>query len=379
MMMNFRQSTLAAALCAAGFTLLSGHSAHADDDITFKGGGFGTLGAARTNSKVTQFRNEPTQWSGADNHIDLGLDSRLGVQGTVTYKSDFSITAQVLGIRREDEDFELDFEWLYAQYTGVPGLNLKAGRVALPAFLVSDSRRVGYAVPWMRVPPLAYSMLSLSTVDGVQAAYSHSFGPVVGTVQFTHGRGQSNLALYGQFPPGGGFHRQYIPVKQDNVNSLNGTLEWGDWSARIGQVTSEDSGTINVPTFFNVTSDIPSFKDKFTGVGLQYDNGKAVVTTEYLKRKTKPTNTSDASAWYVGGGYRFGEVMPYVLVSQYKPKTEEATKGTAIGVRYDFAKNVAFKAEFARYEQGGFVFLDSAPPVADAKVNVVSVALDFVF
>ena len=70
---------------------------------------------------------------------------------------------------------------------------------------------------------------------------------------------------------------------------------------------------------------------------------------------------------------------PYVLVSQYKPKTEEATKGTAIGVRYDFAKNVAFKAEFARYEQGGFVFLDSAPPVADAKVNVVSVALDFVF
>lgn len=376
---NFRQSTLAAALCVAGASLLSGQSARADDDVKFKGGGFGTLGAARTNSKTTQFRNEPTQWSGADNHVDLGLDSRLGVQGTMTYKSDFSITAQVLGIRREDEDFKVDFEWLYAQYTGVPGLNLKAGRVALPAFLVSDSRRVGYAVPWMRVPPLAYSMLSLSTVDGVQAAYSHSLGPVVASVQYTHGRGHSNLALYDQFPPGSGnYVRELIPVSQDNVNSLNATLEWGDFSARIGQVTSEDSGTLSVPAFSFTTSLAP-FKDKFTGVGLQYDNGKAVVTTEYLKRKTKPTNTADASAWYVGGGYRFGEVMPYVLVSRYKPKTEEATKGTAVGVRYDFMKNVAFKAEFARYDQGGFVFLDSAPPAADAKVNVVSVALDFVF
>lgn len=373
---NFRQSTLAAALCVAGASLLSGQSARADDDVKFKGGGFGTLGAARTNSKTTQFRNEPTQWSGADNHIDLGLDSRLGVQGTVSYKSDFSITAQVLGIRREDEDFKLDFEWLYAQYTGVPGLNLKAGRVALPAFLVSDSRRVGYAVPWMRVPPLAYSMLSLSTVDGVQAGYSHSLGPVVASVQYTHGRGESNLGLYGPIQGLPGVYASTLArVSQDNVNSLNGTLEWGDWSARIGQVTSEDSGTVDV---FGTTAPLTAFKDKFTGVGLQYDNGKAVVTTEYLKRKTKPL-TADSTAWYVGGGYRFGEVMPYVLVSRFTLKDTKATKGTAIGVRYDFVKNVAFKAEFARYDQSGYVFLDSAPPAADAKVNVVSVALDFVF
>jgi len=97
---NFRQSTLAVALCAAGVTMLSGHSARADDDVKFKGGGYGTLGAARTNVDGWQFRNEPTQWSGADKDFDLGVDSRLGLQGTVTYKSDFSITAQLLGIRR---------------------------------------------------------------------------------------------------------------------------------------------------------------------------------------------------------------------------------------------------------------------------------------
>jgi hypothetical protein len=377
---NQYQLTLAAALCAASMTIMSSH-ARADDDFKFKGGGFGTLGAVRTNTEGTQFRDEPTQWSGADKHVDLGTDSRLGLQGTVTYKSDFSLTAQVLGIRREDDDFGVDFEWLYAQYTGVPGLNLKAGRVALPGFLVSDSRRVGYATPWLRVPPLVYSMLSLATVDGVQAGYSHSIGPAVGSVQFTHGRGKSNLSLLA--PLGGGAYAPAIAyVDQNKVNSLNALLEWGDWTARVGQVKSEDSGILdlNIPGFGVVHQALGKFTDDFTGVGLQYDNGKAVVITEYVKRKTKPV-TSDSSAWYVGAGYRFGEVMPYVLVSKFTPKDgTKATKGTAIGARYDFAKNIDLKAEFARYDQRGFNFLDlTAPSAPDQKVNVISVALDFVF
>jgi hypothetical protein len=381
-MTNFpRRTALAAALCATGVALLTGQAAHADDDVKFKGGGFGTVGAVRTNTEGTQFRAEPTQWSGADKHVDLGTDSRLGLQGTVAYKSDFSLTAQLLGIRREDDDFGVDFEWLYAQYTGVPGLNLKAGRVALPGFLVSDSRRVGYATPWLRVPPLVYSMLSLSTVDGFQASYSHSIGPAVGSVQFTHGRGKSNLSLLAPVPFFG-----YVPaiayVDQNNVNSLNALLEWGDWTVRVGQVKSEDSGTLdlNLPFVGLVHQPLDEFKDDFTGVGIQYDNGKAVAIAEYVKRKTTPV-TSDSSAWYVGAGYRFGEVMPYVLVSKFTPKDgTKPTKGTAIGIRYDFAKNVDLKAEFARYDQRGFNFLDlTAPSAPDQKVNVISVALDFVF
>jgi len=184
--------------------------------------------------------------------------------------------------------------------------------------------------------------------------------------------------------PGLGYASGVAYVDQNNVNSLNALLEWGDWTARIGQVRSEDSGTLDLDLtgvgFGIVTRQLDPFKDDFTGVGLQYDNGKAVVITEYVKRKTKPV-TSDSSAWYVGAGYRFGEVMPYVLVSKFTPKDgTKATKGAAIGARYDFAKNVDFKAEFARYDLRGFTILDlSAPAAPDRKVNVFSVALDFVF
>lgn len=373
-MTSFRKSALVAALCTAGISLMFASSARAEDDVKFKGGGFGTLGATRTNLDGTQFRTSLNHYSGADKDVDLGVDSRLGLQGSVIYKSDFVLTAQLLGMRREDEDFAMDVEWLYAQYKGVPGLDLKAGRMALPAFLVSDSRFVGYSTPWLRVPPLVYSMLPLSTVDGLQAGYSHAIGPAVVSAQVTHGRGKVDLSVVQ-----GGLTSE-IHAGQENVNSVNFMMEWGDWTARIGQVTSDVGFTIDIPAIPLTGLPGPQFKDKFTGLGLQYDNGKVVVITEYVQRKTTP-KLYDSTAWYAAGGYRFGDVMPYVLISKYTPETGRASKGQAVGVRYDFAKNVALKAEFARYDTNGtLIFTDvETPAIVDKKVNVVSVALDFVF
>ncbi|MDO9006119.1 MAG: porin [Aquabacterium sp.] len=386
-----RRTALAAALCATGVALLAGHAAHANDDVKFKGGGFGTLGAARTNLDDTQFRNGLTQYSGADKTVDLGVDSRLGLQGSVIYKSDFALTAQLLGMRRQDEDFNLDVEWLYAQYTGVPGLDLKAGRVALAAFLVSDSRYVGYATPWLRVPPLVYSMLPYSTVDGIQVGYRHSIGPAVASVQVSHGRSRAEISALGEFPPNSGsglFAESRLDTRSPKVTNINLMLEWGDWTARIGQVKSDVEMTIDIPAppFGGPLSGLPGpvFKDTFTGFGLQYDNGQVVAIAEHVKRKTKPQQSFDATAWYVGGGYHFGSVLPYVIISKFtgdSPGAESTTKGAAVGVRYDFASNLALKAEFARYDaNNSLIFTDAvSPSVMGKKAKVISVALDFVF
>lgn len=365
-----RRTTLGSALCSAGVLLLSGQVAHANDDFKFKGGGFGTLGAAVTDLDGTQFRSGMDQYSGADKHVDLGVDSRLGLQGTVVYKSDFSVTAQLLGTRRQDVDFDLDVEWLYAQYTGIPGLDLKAGRVALPAFLVSDSRFVAYASPWLRVPTLVYSMLPYSTVDGYQAGYRHSIGSAVASLQVTHGRTKVDLSrgpanLHFTYP---------------SVSSLNAMLEWGDWTARLGQVKSDAEYTMDIPSLNMMGLPGVSLKDTFTGAGLQYDNGQTFVTGEYVTRKTDPT-LSDSKAWYLGGGYRFGSVAPYVLFSKYMPVGNAASKGAAVGVRYDFIQNLALKAEYARYDTNSpFIVTDNVTPaIVDKKLNVFSVSIDFVF
>ena len=48
---------------------------------------------------------------------------------------------------------------------------------------------------------------------------------------------------------------------------------------------------------------------------------------------------------------------------------------------HDFASNVALKAELARYRNNSsYIFTDTvSPAVADKNINVMSVALDFVF
>jgi hypothetical protein len=177
-MKNMHLNRLATA-CVALASLLGAQASVAQDDIKYRISGFGTLGGVITDNGDTGFRTIVGQYDGAGNSLDLGPDSRIALQGSVTYKDSLTATVQILGIRRGVENFDMGFEWAYLQYTGVPGLDLKAGRVVLPAFLVSDSRLVGYASPWLRVSPLVYAMMPLSNVDGGQITYRHSVGPAV--------------------------------------------------------------------------------------------------------------------------------------------------------------------------------------------------------
>lgn len=386
-MKNMQMNRLAAA-CVALASLLGAQASVAQNDVKYRFSGFGTLGAAITDEADTGFRNSISQHRGADSNVDLGADSRIAVQGSATYKDNFTLTAQVLGNRHNGEDFDLRFEWAFFQYTGVPGLDVKLGRVVLPAFLVSDSRLVGYAAPWLRVSPLVYGMMPMSNVDGGQITYRHSIGPVVVSAQVT--QGNTKTTNYGKTKISAGPLTLYPDTTTDGKTrdlwGLNLGVEWGDWQFRVSQVTGDADLMTRMTVFGNpVASPLP-LKDKFTELGLQYDNGKWMVAAEYVKRKTDPA-VQIANAWYLGGGYRFGSVMPYVMFSEFEitrstiqlppPKT----KGTALGMRWDFASNLALKAELARYRNNNnYIFTDTvSPAVADKNINVLSVALDFVF
>lgn len=388
---------LAMLLCAMG---MGSWAAPSQADVQYKFSGFGTLAGAVTNNDDTEFRTSVTQPQGPTKRLDLGVDSRLAAQGSAIFGNGVTLTAQVLGARKGEDDFNMGFEWLYVQYTGIDGLDLKAGRVVLPAFLVSDSRLVGYTTPWLRVPPLAYAMMPLSNVDGEQVTYRHAIGPAIASVQVTHG--QSNGPSYNTsevdlsvFSLGTYYQPSVAQGEARNVLGLNATLEWGDWTFRVSQVKDDSTISLTVTNpppivgFAGPTSlQVLRFKDKFTGLGLQYDDGNLVVMAENVKRSTKNEKVQLASSWYVGAGYRFDSIMPYVVVSQYKETyvyrnapLPPKTTGLALGARYDFASNLALKAEWAQYKNNSsYIFTDAkSPAVANKKINVMSVALDFVF
>jgi hypothetical protein len=374
-----RHMTTMTALCLTGWAHVN--LAHADTDVTYKISGFGTLGAVMTNTDDTEFRTAFEQQKGAGKSPDLGVDSKLALQGTLSFGEDFGVTAQILARRRDGEDFDPRFEWLYAQYAGVPNLNLKAGRVVLPAFLVSDTREVGYAIPWSRVPAMVYATMPVDTVDGFQGVYKLELGPTVLSLQGTHGHSEASNALTLAIPVAPGVTIYPVDIAQAQlrgVTSLSAKLDWDDWAIRAGSVTTDKVQLQGVGYSLE-------FKDRFTEVGLQYDNGKAVFASEYIIRKTSGSSV-DLHAWYAAAGYRFDAVMPYLTYSEMKPKgvgnrDYGNSKSTGIGVRYDFAPKMALKAEFARYKTNNyFIFTDAVSPQAFNKsVNVFSVAVDFVF
>jgi len=52
----------------------------ADSAISTTLSGFGTVGGSLTSDGEYQYRHDSTEFSGAPNSFDVGLDSRLGVQ-----------------------------------------------------------------------------------------------------------------------------------------------------------------------------------------------------------------------------------------------------------------------------------------------------------
>lgn len=347
---------------------------HADDAVKTTFSGFGTIVGTTSSNKDFEFKNAVFQTKGVkkSDGLDFGLDSRVGLQGRAEFDPTISITGQVIAQRNISKDLDPQIEWLYGQWSGLPGLDIRLGRVVLPSFMISDSRFVTYAMPGVRAPVLVYSMFPYSFIDGAQATYRQRLADVNWTLSV--GAGKNTVA------------------NAKHVKNLTLTAEVGDWTARYGYVGAQaslDVGALGVIYW----------KDTFHNLGLQYDNGDYFGSAEYVLRKDDP-KYFDATAWYVTAGARFGKWTPWATISRQSFKAggqgipvpgapsfvppvvlaspAKNTKGIAGGVRYDVATNVAFKAEYGRYE-GASGILVSPSTTVKQKFNLLSIGLDFIF
>jgi hypothetical protein len=382
--MNTKLSRLA---LAASLALLGQSSSWALEGVQYKVSGFGTLAGTVTDKADLEFRSSRNQSVGANSTFDFGVDSRFGVQGTVDFGQGLTVVGQALAARRRvdeavdsNRDFDLGVEWLMAQYSVNSNLDVRLGRVVLPAFMISDSRNVTYSQPWLRAPLEVYAAMPLSTVDGVQAAWRLPVSDAVITLQPTFGKASSNTSA----------GTSVIKSDRQRIASLNASVEYGSWLVRVGQVrgTTPD---------FRLSSSLPSWgsKDKFTNFGVQFDNGSALVMAELATRRmndvpaTFPVPSmagrplAKSQHWYVAGGWHVGKWLPVLALSKSTDQNvspHTSTRGLDLSVRYDLMPNVAVKAQFSRYEsKDNAVFVTSTSAAANEKVNVLSAGLDFVF
>ena len=117
----------------------------------------------------------------------------------------------------------------------------------------------------------------------------------------------------------------------------------------------------------------------------------AVAQAELVWRKSAGyAQYVNSSGWYVLGGYRLGQVLPYVSYASTTKSTQPDIVGAlsydqrsqTLGVRWDAFKSADLKFQLERVDPRGTTgisFTQTAPGFGDKTVTVMSLALDFVF
>jgi len=362
------------AVAVAAACLLSSFGAHAEDGISTTFSGYGTVAGTFTNDGDVEFTPYSNMFKGPTNELDVGFESRLGVQGTARFDSRFSATAQVLAQRRGAKDFSPGVEWLYGQYSPVDSLDVRLGRVVLPAFLLSDSRYVGYAQTWLRAPTEVYGQMPFSSLDGVQALWHKSVGPAVISAQVSYGTMEATLDLG--------------PIGTMDIHGRDSTnvsvgVELGSWTLRAAQTRTNSA--MNLPLAPGMNLDFTDH-DKFMDLGAQYDDGRAIVMGEWVRRTENDVPGFGmpliaSTSWYVAAGWRFGSLTPMAHWAGTKNDgsllNSAATHSVGLSLRYDVARNVDLKFQVDRYDAASQ--FSPAAATTGTKIDVFAFAADFVF
>lgn len=401
---------LALALYAAG--------ARAEDAgmPAFALNGFGTLGLTYSSENQADFNSSSLRPNGAGftRAWSSAVDSRLGVQVTATITPQLSAVLQVIAEQNYDNSVRPRVEWANIKYQFTPAFSARIGRTVLPAFLVSDYRKVGYANPMVRPPLEVYSLVPISSSDGVDASYHVQAGTITHTLQASYGKTEPRL-------PGGG------KAKAKDA--------WGiAYTAEIGSATLHASyhrAHLTLDSFEPLFDGFRQFGAEgiaiadrydtngkpfsFIGLGGTYDPGGWFLTGEWGFTNSRAV-LGKRSGWYASGGYRLGKFTPYVSYARAKAESKTSDPGLTLaglppflaapaaglnaglnaslasipvqktlsaGLRWDFAKSAAFKlqVDHIRIGEGSPGTLINVQPGfrPGGKVNVLSTTVDFVF
>lgn len=386
-------------------------SAQGADQDMFKFSGFGTFAAVHSSEKNADFTTNFSQPKGPGftRSTDLGLDSRLGLQVDLRFTERFSAVVQAIAERRYDDSYDPYLNMAHLKFQALPGLAFRAGRIPYSAYLISDYQKVGYATPWARPPVEVYQFNPITFVDGVDLTWQATAGPVAFSGQVLGG---STMA---RVPSAAGDAK----FKGDSLGSASVAAAYGSATFRVFYLQmkgSFDSSAVDGPAgpYALLRTLPPAFggnpaladqyqikKDRITyiSLGYNYDPGDWFVMAEAARTGGDENQLLHTTAGYVTGGYRFGAWTPYLtagwkttdsptshanpIVNAIVSGQDHAQNSVAVGLRWDFYKNLAAKAQFDRVKNatGSYGALVNIHPgfKTGETYNLATLALDFVF
>jgi hypothetical protein len=345
--------------------------------VTF--GGFGTLGVSHSSMHYGDYTLDSTipKGSGLSQEWSTTNDTRIAGHMAAKFTPKVSAVLQVVAEYNAENTYNPEIEWANVKYAFSPDAYIRVGRIAVPTFLESDNRDVGYTYVWIHPPIELYRQLAITHSDGVDAMYRVGIGESVNTVK---------AILYGENT----LERSTSKSESKNMWGIFDTIEYGSTTAHVGyqERLSDTTNSAGVTGEWIKNSDL--------SLGVQYDPGNWFAISEWLQRKT----TTKISAMYVSGGYRINKFTPYLTYAQNSPgsflpgfpppspatitRTERAQSTISLGMRWDFMKNTDFKFQYDRVKlsDNSNGFLANVPAGVDLSgqtFHVISAVVDFVF
>ena len=371
------------------------------DKINFQG--FISAAGAITNAKpvpsttVAGNLNYPLYF-GIGRNLSFESDSLAGMQLTAPISDKveaiLQIVARAYPLVTTVSKYELNANWAYLKYQPFDSLSIKAGRILVPMYLLSQYFDIAYAYPWLKPPQEVYGTLPVPPANGVIASW----------VADLASDWQLELEPF-VFASNGSLSiaSNSVSLQLKNYLGIAGALSNHDLTLRAVYLAGEALFNNGNPITFATTPvvlQLPSFNTvaSYFSVGLRYDKDNILLLSEYARRNSPNSYLPDSIAWYVTGGYRFGKWMPLLTYAELKtahndrisqiPAALRTTMSNAIvlqqrsaevGVRYDYSQNIALKASVTRVEPlGGTRGLFNHRP-NQKYVNVFNFGVNAVF
>ncbi|MBI5258477.1 MAG: hypothetical protein HY855_18365 [Burkholderiales bacterium] len=425
--MKISLSAVAGAIASLGMAM----SAQAQSSFDYKFSGFGSVGFVHSDNRGADYVTTRLQPNGAGltRQTDWGPDTKLGGQMNLKFGDKLEAVVQVVSQHQGDNSFRPEVEWANLKYKFSDNFSVRVGRIALPPYMISETRQVGYSYTWAHPPVEVFSIMPITSNDGIDISWQTRLGEARNVLQVYYGTRKTEAA-------------SGTRVKSKQATGFSDTLELGSWTAHVSFFDAKvdfvsaqieplfaglrqfagAAGAVPVPGFQTAAASANALVKKYStldvhqsnvSVGLNYDPGDWFAMGEYVFGKAEGLQ-GDIKAWHLLAGYRIGSFTPYVgLASARSSFTLEkgidvsgapplaagaaaltagiqaaqrginpTQKSATVGVRWDAIRNVAIKLQYERAETGtgssGY-FAKPLPTFTGAKVNLVTAVVDFVF
>ena len=413
---------------------LSGYQAAALDAInpTYSFNGFGTLGAVHSDEDQADFVSSwllQPNGAGHTSEWHAGVDTKIGGQLDIQFNSAFSAVFQVVVQRQEDNAWAPEVEWANIKYQFNDELSLRLGRTVLPTFMVSDTRLVGYANPWIRGPQEVYQLNPLTNLDGLDLTYNIELDNGHNTLQLNLGQTNRDIIQNGEIKARKAivisnsfeydfatFRVLYLHAKLDL--SIKESDALFDAYATIGDALNLVPGQENNAAEANALSSRYVIEDdsvELYSAGIKLEPGNWLLMGEW-GRVSETGALAKVQGGYTTIAYRFSSLMPFLTLAEVNGDTPNepglsttgmpaplastvndmnqglnlllrqasaAQKSITAGLRWDFHPGAALKLQYQHIDMDDISTgrLGNAQPgfTPGGTANVFSTAIDFVF